>query len=43
MKPSENYTKIMFNWRNEEYQRKVLFEEKCKYDFIKTISTQTVF
>ena len=43
MKPSENYTNIMFNWRNEDYQKKVLFEENCKYDFIKTKSTETVF
>ena len=27
MKPSENYTNIMFNWRNEDYQKKILFEE----------------
>ena len=43
MKPSENYTDIMFNWRNEDYQKKVLFEENCKYDFVKTKSTEIVF
>ena len=43
MKPSENYTNIMFEWKNEEYQKKVLFEENCKYDFVKTKSTDTVF
>lgn len=43
MKPSENYTNIMFDWRNEEYQKKVLFEENCKYDFVKKISIETLF
>ena len=43
MKPSENYTDIMFYWRNEDYQRQVLFEENCKYDFVKKKSTETVF
>ena len=41
MKPSENYTNIMFNWRND--QKKILFEENCKYDFVKTKSAGTVF
>lgn len=43
MKPSENYTNIMFNWRNEGFQRKFLFDENCKYGFIKTKSTETLF
>jgi len=43
MKPSENYTNIMFNWRNEDYQKKILFEDNCKYDFIRTQSNETVF
>ena len=43
MKPSENYVKEMFNWRNEEYQKKLMLDEVCKYDFIKTKSTETLF
>lgn len=37
MKPSENYEIKMFIWKNTDNQRKLLFEEKCKYDFNKTI------
>lgn len=35
MKPSENYANEMYNWRNEEFQKKLMIEEKCKYDFVK--------
>ena len=43
MKPSENYVKEMFNWRNEDYQKKLMLNETCKYDFIKTNSIETLF
>ena len=43
MKPSKNYYIKMFNWRNTDSQRKLLFEENCKYDFIKTNSNKTFF
>ena len=36
MKPSEYYTIKMHDWKNSEEQRKILFSENCKYDFIKT-------
>jgi len=42
MKPSENYDIKMFIWKNTETQRKLLFEEKCKYDFIKTIYANNI-
>jgi hypothetical protein len=42
MKPSENYVKEMFNWRNEDYQKKLMLNETCKYDFIKTNSIETL-
>ena len=43
MKPSENYIKQMFDWRNEESQKKFMFEETCIYDFEKTKSTELIF
>ena len=43
MKPSEEYFIKMFDWRNTEQQRKLLFEEKCKYNFTKTKYTKTIF
>ena len=43
MKPSENYSIEMFNWRNEEYQKHLMLEEKCKYDFVEVKSTETLF
>ena len=43
MKPSEYYYIKMFTWRNTEKQRKLLFEEKCKYEFRKTNSNKTFF
>ena len=43
MKPSENYSIEMFNWRNEEYQKHLMLEENCKYDFVETKSTDTLF
>ena len=36
MKPSKNYYIKMFSWRNKDYQRRLLFEEKCPYKFRKT-------
>ena len=34
MKPSENYfNKFYLNWKNDEEQNKLLFEEDCKYNF----------
>ena len=36
MKPSENYFVKMYRWKNTDEQRKLLFEEKCKIDFVKT-------
>lgn len=43
MKSSENYYLKMFQWENNEEQRKLLFEENCKYDFKKTIYSKTIF
>ena len=43
MKSSEDYFIKIFNWRNTEEQRKLLFEEKCKYNFKKTKYTKTIF
>ena len=43
MKPSEYYFNKMYNWRNNEKQRNLLFEENCKYDLIKTRYTKTFF
>ena len=43
MKPSEDYFKKMFKWDNSEEQRKLILDEKCKYDFRKTSSLQTRF
>ena len=36
MKPSKNYFRKMFGWKNSEEQRKLLFEENCINNFIKT-------
>ncbi len=33
MKPSENYLRKMYNWKNTDDQRRLLFEEKCINDF----------
>lgn len=43
MKSSKNYFLKMFQWENKEEQRKLLFEEKCKYDFKKTKYSKTIF
>jgi hypothetical protein len=43
MKPSENYLKEMYLWANEEYQRKLIIDEKCEGGFRKTTSTQVSF
>ena len=43
MKPSDEYYVKMFAWENTDEQRKLLFEENCKYDFIKTKYTKTIF
>ena len=43
MKPSEDYYVKMFAFENTEEQRKLLFDEKCKYDFKKTKYTKTIF
>ena len=37
MKPSENYFRNMYNWRNLDKQRKMMIEENCINDLIKTI------
>ena len=43
MKPSEEFYVKTFAWENTEEQRKLLFKEKCKYDFKKTKYTKTFF
>ena len=43
MKPSEEYFTKMYNWKNSDEQRKMLFKDNCKYDFIKTKYTKTIF
>jgi hypothetical protein len=43
MIPSEYYFRKMYDWQNKEKQRKLLFEEKCKYDFRKTIYGKIFF
>ena len=43
MKPSEEYFTKMYRWKNSNEQRKMLFEENCKYDFRKTKYTKTIF
>ena len=46
MKPSEDYIIKMYDWKNSDVQRKLLFEEKCKYEIRKTKytkTTQTIF
>ena len=38
MKPDEEYFyQKMFTWTRSEEQKKLLFDEKCKYDFEKTV------
>jgi len=36
MKPSENYFRKMYRWKNSEEQRKLLIEENCINELIKT-------
>ena len=36
MDPTENYLRNIFNWCNREEQKKMLLEEICLNDFIKT-------
>ena len=43
MKPSEEYFRKMYAFENTDEQRKLLFEENCKYDIIKTKYTKTMF
>ena len=43
MIPSEYYFRKMYEWKNTEKQRKLLFEENCKYDLQKTIYNKTFF
>lgn len=43
MKPSENYLIKMYDWKNSDEQRKLLFEEQCKYEIRKTKYTKTIF
>ena len=43
MKPSEEYFRKMFAFENTEEQRKLLFEEKSKYDIVKTKYSKTMF
>ena len=37
MKPSENYLRNIYNWCNTEEQKKLILEENCINDLIKTI------
>ena len=43
MKPDKNFYIKMFAWRNSDEQRKLLFEDNCKYGFRKTDSVKTIF
>ena len=44
MKPDEEYFyQKMFTWTRSEEQKKILFDEKCKYDFEKTVYRGTSF
>ena len=43
MKPSEEFYVKTFVWENTDEQRKLLFKDKCKYDFRKTRYTKTFF
>ena len=44
MKPDEEYFyQKMFTWTRSEEQKKLLFDEKCKYDFEKTVYRGTSF
>ena len=36
MKPSEDYLINMYDWKNTDEQRRLLFEENCKYELRKT-------
>ena len=40
MKPSENYFRNMYNWRNLDKQRKMMIEENCINDLIKIKTKQ---
>ena len=42
MKPSQNYLINMYDWKNTLEQRKLLFTEKCKYEFKKTKYTKSI-
>ena len=42
MKPSEDYFSDMYNWRNTESQREILFKDNCKYGFRKTKYYKTI-
>ena len=37
MKPSENYLRNIYNWCNTQEQRRLILEENCINDFVKTI------
>ena len=43
MRPSEYYTIKMHDWKNTEEQRKLLFSDNCKYEFIETKYNTTIF
>ena len=43
MKPSEEYFIKMYAFENTDEQRKLLFKENCKYNFIKTKYSKTMF
>ena len=44
MKPDKDFFVKMFVWRNTDEQRKLLFEEHCKYEFKRSDSTKsTIF
>ena len=43
MKPSEEYFRKMYAFENTDEQRKLLFEENCKYDIVKTIYSKTMY
>ena len=42
MKPLQNYLINMYDWKNTLEQRKLLFTEKCKYEFKKTKYTKSI-
>ena len=43
MKPDKDFFVKMFVWRNTDEQRKLLFEENCKYEFRRVDSDKTIF